>query len=174
MSEIRESILNVRTALATKSDAGPAPDRPAVAVMEDGLRCRAEGGDGWAVVTDMPAAVGGGGAAPTPGWLIRAALASCAATTIAMRAAELDIALTELEVTAESETDMRGLLDVGDAVDPGPATALLRVRLAADAADEQKLQDLVEWADRHSPVGDAVRRAVPVELEISAGIAAEV
>ncbi|HEY3461832.1 MAG TPA: OsmC family protein [Gaiellaceae bacterium] len=168
MAEIRESILNVRSALASKDDAGPAPDRPAVAVMEDRLRCRAEGGDGWAVVTDMPAPVGGGGAAPTPGWLIRAALASCAATTIAMRAAELDIALTRLEVTAESETDMRGLLDVDD-VEPGPVAARLRVRLAAADADAQRLEELVEWADSHSPVGDCVRRAVPVELEITAG-----
>ena len=169
MTEIRESILNVRGALASKADAGPAPDRPAVAMMEDGLRCRAEGGDDWAVVTDMPAAVGGGGAAPTPGWLIRAALASCAATTIAMRAAELDIALTRLEVTAESETDMRGLLDVGDDVEPGPVGARLRVRLAADDAAEQRLEELVEWADSHSPVGDCVRRAVQVELEITTG-----
>ena len=167
MTEIRESILNVRSALASKPDAGPAPDRPAVAVMMDGLRCRAEGGDGWAVLTDMPAPVGGGGTAPTPGWLIRAALASCAATTIAMRAAELGVALTELEVTAESRTDLRGLLDVGDGVEPGPVGALLRVRLAADDADERRLEELVEWADSHSPVGDCVRRAIPVELEIA-------
>jgi uncharacterized OsmC-like protein len=169
MGGIRESIADARIALGSKADAGPAPDRPAVAVIEDGLRCRADGGDGWAVVTDMPGAVGGGGAAPTPGWLIRAALASCAATTIAMRAAELDITLARLEVTAESETDMRGLLGVGDGVDPGPASARLRVRLAADGADEHRLQELVEWADSHSPVGDCVRRAVPVELEIAAG-----
>jgi uncharacterized OsmC-like protein len=166
MSEIRESILNVRSALASKPDAGPAPDRPAVAVIEEGLRCRADAGDGWSVVTDMPAAVGGGAAAPTPGWLIRAALASCAATTIAMRAAELEIELAMLEVTAESETDMRGLLATGDGVQPGPVGARLRVRLAADGADEARLEELVEWADSHSPVGDCVRRAVPLELEI--------
>ena len=169
MSDIRESILNVRSVLASKPDPGPAPDRPATAVIEDGLRCRTEGGDGWAVVTDMPAAVGGGAAAPTPGWLIRAALASCAATTIAMRAAELEIALTRLEVTAESETDMRGLLGIGNGVEPGPARARLRVRIAADTADQERLEELVRWADGHSPVGDCVRRAVPVELEIAAG-----
>jgi uncharacterized OsmC-like protein len=169
MSEIRESILNVRTALASNPDPGPAPDRPAVAVMEDGLRARAEGGDGWAVVTDMPAAVGGGGAAPSPAWLVRAALASCAATAIAMRAAELEIALTRLEVTAESDTDMRGLLDAGNGVDPGPATVRLRVEIAADEADEQRLDELVRWADGHSPVCDALRRTIPVELEITAG-----
>jgi len=169
MSDIRESIISVKSALASKPDAGPAPDRPAVAVIEEGLRCRIEGASGWTVVTDMPPAVGGEGAAPTPGWLIRAALASCAATTIAMRAAELDLPLTRLEVTAESETDMRGLLGVGDGVEPGPVSALLRVRLAAEAADARRLEELVVWADSHSPVGDCVRRAVPVELEIAAG-----
>lgn len=169
MSDIRESIISVKSALASKPDAGPAPDRPAVAVIEDGLRCRIEGASGWTVVTDMPPAVGGEGAAPTPGWLIRAALASCAATTIAMRAAELDLPLTRLEVTAESETDMRGLLGIGDGVQPGPVSALLRVRLAVEAADAQRLEELVVWADSHSPVGDCVRRAVPVELEIAAG-----
>jgi uncharacterized OsmC-like protein len=96
-------------------------------------------------------------------------LASCAATTIAMRAAELEIALTRLEVTAESETDMRGLLGVGNGVEPGPARARLRVELAAEATDERRLEELVEWADRHSPVGDCVRRAVSVDLDIAAG-----
>jgi len=164
MSEIGESILKVRSALDSNPDAGPAPDRPAVAVMEDGLRCRAEGPDGWAVVTDMPAAIGGGAAAPTPGWLIRAALASCAATAIAMRAAELGVELTRLEVTAESETDMRGLLGAGDDVEPGPASGRLRVELAADGVDGRRLEELVRWADSHSPVSDALRRPVPVEL----------
>jgi uncharacterized OsmC-like protein len=171
MSEIRESILNVRTSLASKPDPGPEPDRPAVAVIEDGLRARVEGGDGWAVVTDMSTAIGGGAAAPSPAWLVRAALASCAATAIAMRAAELEIALTRLEVTAESETDMRGLLAVGNGVDPGPATARLRVALEAEGADEEQLDELVRWADRHSPVCDALRRAVPLELEIAVGAA---
>jgi uncharacterized OsmC-like protein len=169
VSEIREAILTVRGALAAKADAGPTPDRPATAIVEEGLRCRVDAGDGWAVVTDMPGAVGGGGAAPTPGWLIRAALASCAATAISMRAAELEIRLTSLEVTAESESDMRGLLAVGNGVDPGPATARLRVRLAAEGTDEERLEELVRWADSHSPVCDALRRSVPVELEIAAG-----
>jgi uncharacterized OsmC-like protein len=171
MTDIRTSIISVRSALASKADAGPAPDRPAVARMEEGLRCRVEGGDGWAVVTDMPAAVGGGAAAPSPGWLIRAALASCAATAIAMRAAELEISLTKLEVTAESETDMRGLLAAADGVDPGPATARLRVELAADGAGEHELEELVRWSNSHSPVGDALRRAVPVDVEITTGSA---
>jgi uncharacterized OsmC-like protein len=165
--QIAESIAKARSALASKLEASPGQDRPASAVVEDGLRCRVEGGDGWAIVTDMPQAVGGTGAAPTPGWLMRAAWASCAATAIAMRAAELGISLTRLDVTAESESDMRGLLAVGDGIPPGPQSARLRVRIAADDADERRLRELVEWADRHSPVGDALRRAVPIELDVT-------
>ena len=59
----------------------------AVAVLEGGgLRCRAEGPNGAVLVTDMPRPVGGTASAPTPGWMLRAALANCDATVIAMRA----------------------------------------------------------------------------------------
>jgi uncharacterized OsmC-like protein len=168
MNEIAESITKARTALASKPEAGPAPDRPASALVEDGLRCRVEGPDGWLLVTDMPAGVGGGASAPSPAWLVRAAWASCSATAIAMRAAELGIELSRLEVTAESETDMRGLLGI-DGVQAGPQTARMLVEIAADGADEQQLRELVEWANRHSPVCDALTRAIPAELEVAVG-----
>jgi uncharacterized OsmC-like protein len=167
MNGIGKSIAKTKTALESKPDAGPSPDRPASAVVEDGLRCRVEGPDGWALVTDMPGAVGGEASAPTPGWLMRAAWASCAATAIAMRAAELGISLTRLDVTAESESDMRGLLGLGKGVAAGPHRARIQVRIAAEDADAERLHELVAWADRHSPVGDALRRAVPIELEVA-------
>src|SRR5215472_7071597 len=59
------------------------------------------------ILTDMPAAVGGGGSAPTPGWLLRPAHPSCDATMIAMRAAEFTITLHRLEVTVGSPSDDR-------------------------------------------------------------------
>ena len=69
---------------------------PITAVMEGGLKCRATGDSGQSVVTDMPEAVGGGGSAPSPGWLSRAALATCDATRIALRAAELGKAMLSI------------------------------------------------------------------------------
>ena len=66
---------------------------PITAVMEGGLKCRATGESGQSVITDMPQAVGGDGSAPSPGWLSRAALATCDATRIALRAAELGMSL---------------------------------------------------------------------------------
>lgn len=52
----------------------------------------------------MATSVGGTGSAPSPGWLLRAAVASCVTTLIAMRAATLDVALDSLAVTVDSES----------------------------------------------------------------------
>ncbi|MGH8827591.1 MAG: OsmC family protein, partial [Jiangellaceae bacterium] len=141
-------------------------DRPATAVIEDGLRCRVEGPEGAVVVTDMPAAVGGGGSAPSPGWHARAAQASCDATVIAMRAADLGIPLQRLEVFVDSESDDRGLLGMDDAVPAGPLNSRVRVQVSAEGVDPERLRELVEWADRHSPVSDAFRRPVPTTVEV--------
>jgi uncharacterized OsmC-like protein len=100
---------------------------------------------------------------------MRAALASCDATVIAMRAAQLGIALDRLEVTVESESDPRGLLGMDDAVVAGPVRMRARVVIAAAGVPAAELHEIVEWAERHSPVGDALRRAVPLEVEVAAG-----
>lgn len=163
---IRDSIEGARQYLSQHPEECRYTDRPATAVIEEGLRCRVEGPDGAVVVTDMPGAVGGGGSAPPPGWLARAAQASCDATLIAMRAAELGIELDTLEVTVDSESDDRGLLGMDDSVPAGPLSSRIRVRISAEDADPERLRELVEWADRHSPVSDAVRRAVPTSVEV--------
>lgn len=83
-----------------------------------------------------------------------------------MRAAQLGIALTRLEVTVDCVADNRGILGVGEGVPAGPQSMRIRVVLAADGASPQQLRDIVEWAEAHSPVGDALRRSVPVSMEI--------
>ncbi len=71
---------------------------------------RVSGADGASLVTDMVTGIGGGGSAPSPGWMFRAAYASCVATLIAMRAAEEGWTLEALEVSIDSESDDRGIL----------------------------------------------------------------
>lgn len=83
-----------------------------------------------------------------------------------MRAAQLGISLTKLEVTVNSSSDDRGLLGIGDNALPGPFGVRVHVRIAADDASPEQLREIVEWAERHSPVGDALRRAVPCRVEI--------
>jgi len=166
VERIRESIHGVRTYLSEHPEEARSTDRPATATVERGLRCRVDGSGGAVVATDMPEAVGGGASAPTPGWLARAAQAACDATAIAMRAAELGIELDVLEVTVDGESDDRGFLGVDDSVPPGPLSRRTRVRIAAAGVAPERLREIVEWAERHSPVSDSVRRAVPATLEV--------
>ena len=170
-TDISQAIATTKAKLAAGPGAASGPDRPATATLEVGLACRVDGGNEWSVHTDMPAAVGGTGAAPSPGWLLRAAWAACEATVIAMRAAELGIRLDRIEVVAESESDMRGLLGVDDGISPGPLAAHIRIRIATEDADAERVRALVEWADRHSAVADALRRTVATTIEVELGAA---
>jgi uncharacterized OsmC-like protein len=144
-------------------------DSVAVAALQDGLRCTVAGPGGEKVQTDMPPSVGGGGSAPSAGWLFRAALASCTATLIAMRAAQLGVELSGLEVTVDSQSDDRGILGIDDRVPAGPLTIRLHVRLASTGAEHSRLQELADWGVGHCPVSDATQRAVPLTVEVEVG-----
>ena len=165
---IQESIKSVISYLEANPEKARYEDKGATAVVEEGLRCRAEGPDGSTLVSDMLKAIGGAGSAPSPGWLLRAAVANCDATVIAMRAAKEGIKLRTLEVTVESESDDRGLLGMDEAVPPGPLHVRTKITIGAEGVPAERLQKLVKWAKIHSPVADAVSRAVPsiVEVEI--------
>ncbi len=166
VDHIKQSIEGVIGYYTENPDKALSADKPAIAVVEEGLRCRATGPNDWALVSDMPKGIGGGGAAPSPGWLLRGALANCEATVIAMRAAQLGLTLKTLEVTVSSQSDDRGLLGMNDSIPGGPLGVDIRVRIGADGASPQQLREIVEWAERCSPVGDAIRRAVPTRVEV--------
>ena len=162
---IRESIESVASFLTQHPEEAIGEDLPATAFVEDGLRCRADWPKGGSMLSDMPEALGGAASAPSPGWLLRAALATCDATVIAMRAAALGVELTTLEVTVASTSDDRGLVGIGEAK-AGPIEMRTRVRVGAGGIDAQQLSELVAWAEEHSPVGDALRRAMPMTTEV--------
>ena len=166
MIQIQQSIEGVARYFSAQPEKGRSHDKAAVATVQDGLLCKAEGPNGAVLISDMPKGIGGGGTAPTPGWFLRAALANCDATVIAMRAAQLGVVLTRLEVTVDSVSDDRGLLGLGEGIPPGPQSMRIRVAIAADGAEPEQLRQIVEWAELHSPVGDAVRRAIPSSVEI--------
>jgi uncharacterized OsmC-like protein len=108
--------------------------------------------------------MGGAAAAPNPGWFLRGAIASCAATVIAMHAAKRGIRLDLLEVTVDSESDLRGILGLGD-VAAGQKLVRTRVKIRGDA-DADTLRKLVVFADGHSPVGCTLREAPQLSLDI--------
>lgn len=166
--QIRQSVEQLAAHFAAHPESALSQDKPAVATVLDGLRCQALGPKGETLITDMPLPIGGSNSAPTPGWYLRAALANCDATMIALRAAQLGISLSALEVTVSSRSDNRGLLGMveADDVPAGPLELRLSVRLTADGVPAQTLREIVEWAQTHSPVGDALRQGlVAVEVK---------
>jgi organic hydroperoxide reductase OsmC/OhrA len=97
VESFRSAIETAFSHLTEHPEAAVATDAAATAVREEGLRFRVEGPKGD-VITDMSKTVGGDATAPTPGWLLRAALASCDATAVAMEAARHGVELTDLTV----------------------------------------------------------------------------
>lgn len=163
---IKTAVEAASTYLAAHPDEARYTDSLARAIVEDGLRVRVDGPSGERVVTDMPAAVGGRASAPSPGWMLRAAVAACVASLAVMRAAQLGWTGVRCEVDVESESDDRGMLALDASVPAGPLSMRVRLRLAADGIGLEGLEELAVWAVDHCPVSDAVRRGVPVHVEV--------
>lgn len=163
--QIRSSVNSVAEHFLAHPEEALSEDKPAIAVLEQGLRFRVTGLGSWEVWTDMPKALGGEASAPSPGWLRRAAQAACEATMIAIAAAKEGIPLESLEVTIGSRSDDRGLVGVAD-VPAGPLESWARVKISAPGIPSEKLRALVDWAEPHSPVTDALCRAVPHRLHL--------
>jgi len=163
---IRESMQGVIGYYTQNPDKALSQDKEAVAVIEEGLRVRAAGPDGQVLVCDMPKGLGGGGTAPSPGWMMRASLANCEAIMIALRAAQLDVHLDTLEVRVDSVSDDRGMLGMDDSKLAGPMNMKVSIRIGADGIPAEKLHEIIEWAEHHSPVGEPLNRVMPVEYAV--------
>lgn len=168
---IAAAVRRARSVLQRRPATGLHDDAPATARWKDGLRVVASHANGAQVLTDMPSELGGSGDQVTPGWLFRAGLASCAATSIAMTAAANGIALAALEVRVSSRSDARGLLGMADPagvpVYAGPGDMQLHVKIAARDVTSLRLRALVEDSLRHSPIPNAVTHATPLALHVA-------
>lgn len=164
--DAKESLERAQRLFLERPAAAKRPNTTATAVWRDGLLCEIAGPAGEKATTDMPEPMGGRGVGSNPGWLLRAGIASCAATAIAMRAAMLGIALRTLEVNVESESDARGLVGI-----PNVSTALgnlrMSIRIAANGVDEATLRELAAWGEANSPVSCTLRDRPPVAVDIS-------
>ena len=142
-------------------------DSMATATLVDGLVTRVTSPSGDTITTDMVESVGGSASAPSPGWLLRAAEASCVVTLIAMRAAMLGIELGSVEVSVDSESDDRGLLGLDDSVPAGPLSGRVLVNITAPGVDPGQREEIARWGVEHCPVCDAIERQVPIKTEVT-------
>ncbi|NRG18082.1 OsmC family protein [Rhizobiales bacterium] len=91
------------------------------------------------------------------------ALAGCVTTTFVLHAMARGIEIHSLSTELEGDMDLRGLLGLDDSVSPGYEE--IRIRMHVDAAcSEEELEDLMRYAEAHSPVCNTVCRPVPVKL----------
>jgi uncharacterized OsmC-like protein len=161
VSNIRESIDQAVRYLTEHPDEARYTDSLASAKLGAALRVEVTGG-GARLITDMPGGVGGRGEEPSPGWLFRAAVASCVASTIGMEAAREGVVLTSLEVEVDSESDDRGILGMDATVPAGPLSMRITIKAAADDVEDDRLHQLVARGAGLCPVCDATKRAVEV------------
>ncbi len=92
------------------------------------------------------------------------ALAGCVTTTFILHAAARGIRITSLSTSLAGDLDLRGLLDLDDSVSPGYEQIRITMHVTADCSDAE-LDDLLAFAQRHSPVCNTVCRPVPVVIE---------
>lgn len=118
------------------------------------------------IESDMAHAFGGDATAPSPMVLLRAALGACLAISYRLHAAERGVELTSVQVTVESESELRGMLDPDASVPPGFTGLRYHVDIQSPAPAVE-VERLVELADRVSPVLDALTRPQTVQRTIS-------
>ena len=169
MSQIRDAVAGASAYLADHPDEARYRDSHARARLSDGLRVEVDGAGGERLLTDMPRAIGGSAAAPSPGWYFRAAAAACVASLIGIRAAMtgLELPADTVTVTVDSESDDRGILGLDDAIPAGALSMRVSVSLTGVSVDRRAFEAVVRWAVDHCPVTDTAKRPVAIELELA-------
>ncbi len=92
------------------------------------------------------------------------ALAGCVTTTFVLHAAARGIKVQSLRTELEGDLDAHGILGLDENVMPGYSAIRIRMHVKADCSDKE-LDDLIGYAQAHSPVCTTICRPVPVTLE---------
>ena len=92
------------------------------------------------------------------------ALAGCVTTTTVLHATARGIEIESLRTRLVGDIDLQGLLAL-DEVPAGYRGIRIEMEITARNASDEELDDLLRFAQAHSPVCNTVCRPVPVVLE---------
>jgi len=92
------------------------------------------------------------------------ALAGCMTTTTVLHAAARGIQIESLSTELVGTIDVHGLLALDDSVPVGYEQIQINMDIKADCSDEE-LDDLLAFAQDHSPVCNTICRPVPVSVK---------
>lgn len=96
-----------------------------------------------------------------------AALAGCLTTSMVLHAAAKGIRLTKVRSSYEGDIDLHGLLGLDDNVRNGYQQIRVSFEIEGEGLTEEDKRELVEMAQRHSPVFDSIRNPVPIQVGVS-------
>jgi uncharacterized OsmC-like protein len=91
------------------------------------------------------------------------ALAGCVTTTFVLHAAARGITIRSLSTELDGDLDLHGLLGLNEAVNPGYERIRIKLSVQADCSEEE-LNELLNYAQAHSPVCNSLCRPVPVQV----------
>lgn len=114
---------------------------------------------------DEPKVLLGTDRGPNPVEYVLTALAGCLTSSLVYHAAACGIAIEEVESHLEGDLDLRGFLGISEDVRNGYENIRVTFKIKADATEEQ-LKELVQLAQKRSPVFDIVSHPVPVSVEL--------
>jgi uncharacterized OsmC-like protein len=92
------------------------------------------------------------------------ALAGCVTTTTVLHAAARGIKINSLSTELVGNIDLQGLLGLDDSVPVGYREIQIRLDIQAECSEDE-LDDLLRFAQGHSPVCNTVCRPVPVVIQ---------
>lgn len=94
-----------------------------------------------------------------------AALDGCLTTSLIYHAAAQGIKIDEVETSFSGDLDLHGFLGLDENIRNGYEKIKVEFKIKADAPKE-KLQELVQLAQKRSPVFDIVSHPTPVEVSL--------
>ena len=94
-----------------------------------------------------------------------AALDGCLTTSLIYHAAAQGIKIDEVETSFSGDLDLHGFLGLNENIRNGYEKIKVEFKIKADAPKE-KLQELVQLAQKRSPVFDIVSHPTPVEVSL--------
>ncbi len=114
---------------------------------------------------DEPPLLLSGDAGANPVEYVLTGLAGCLTTSLVYHAAARGIEIKGVESRLEGDLDLRGFLGLSKDVPVGYQTIRVYFKIDADISEAQK-EELIQMAQKYSPVFNTVFNATPVKVQL--------
>jgi uncharacterized OsmC-like protein len=114
---------------------------------------------------DEPPVICGTNLGANPVEYLLIALSGCLTTSLVAHAAARGIEIRKVESRYEGDLDVRGFLGLSDAVPVGYQRIGVYFKIDADISEDKK-EELVEIAQKYSPVYNSIEKPVPVSVQL--------